>query len=292
VAGTRHLLWRKTALLEEAGLDPDKAPETWQELDEMADAVRAELPDNFLLEHNHTSGSHPPFLVWMTTNNGTYINDEMTKITFNSPEGLQTLEWMLQFVKRQADRYERMAAAEAERMNSLDGDVWVASPYVCATAGPWYFLQLKDADPDMEYALELLPHNGENPDAKSSTPSYAGWAFCIPTGAEEVDAAWEWIKFMTAGMGQYGFMKWQTRPSVVRAHNEDPEFSGGNPWWEVVMSDLDNNRPIPVFPQFVAIRDLIYDMTDAVLFEKQTPQEALDEAEVAAQELLDEWLAG
>ena len=58
------------------------------------------------------------------------------------------------------------------------------------------------------------------------------------------------------------------------------------------MADLANAKPIPVFPQFVALRDLIYDMTDAVLFEKQAPQEALDEAEVAAQELLDEWLAG
>jgi multiple sugar transport system substrate-binding protein len=289
--GNRHMLWWNKGLFDEVGLDPESPPATWQDLDEMADVVRAASDRLYLLEHNHTAGSHPPLLVWMSTNNGSYISDDLTQITFDSPEGVETLEWMVQFARRQAGSYERMAAAEARRMDSLEAANWAAGRYLTVTAGSPYFSQLADVAPDLEYGVTLLPYNATNAAAKSQTPAYAGWSYCIPTGSKDVDAAWEWIKYTTAGIGQFNFMAKQIRPSVVRQYNENPELSAGNPYWDVVIADLEANVPIPVMPTYTAIRDIMYDLTEAALFEKQSPADALAEGAVMAQRALDEWLA-
>ncbi|NJN83755.1 MAG: extracellular solute-binding protein, partial [Caldilineaceae bacterium] len=288
LGGTRHLYWWNQGLFEEAGLDPQTAPQTWADLDEYADIVRTATPDRFLLEHNHTAGSHPPLLVWLMNNNGSYISDDLSEITFNSDEGIAAAEWMLQFAQRQADSYELMAATEARRMDSLEAATWAAGRYLSATAGVPYFAQLAEAAPDLNYGVGLLPYNGANPDARTATPAYAGWSYCIPTGAQDVDAAWEWIKYTCGGQGQFNFMAAQTRPAVVRAFNEDPAIRGDNPWWDVVIADLEASLPVPVMPVYPQIRDLMYDITEEVLFEKKSPADALNDGAAAAQKILDE----
>ncbi len=254
----------------------------------MADQTRETLPDNFLLEHNHTAGAHPPLMVWMMSNNGSYISEDLSQITFNSEEGIETAEWMLQFAQRQADSYELMAASEARRMDSLEAASWAAGRYLSATAGVPYFAQLASSAPDLEYGVAQLPYNASNADARSATPAFAGWSFCIPAGAKDVDAAWEWIKYTCGGRGQFNFMAAQTRPTVSRAYNQDPAISGGNPWWDVVLADLEASLPVPVMPVYPKIRDLMYDVTEAILFEKKSPADALNEGAAAAQAILEE----
>jgi multiple sugar transport system substrate-binding protein len=289
LGGTRHLFWWNKELFEQAGLDPDTPPTSWDELNAMADQVRANLPDHFLLEHNHTAGAHPPLMVWGMTNNAYYINDDLTEITFNSPESIETAEWMLDFAKRQAGSYELMAASEARRMDSLEVNEWVTGRYLSATAGVPYFQQLAANAPDVQYGVAMLPYNDKNPDAKSATPAFAGWSHCIPTGAKDIEAAWEWTKYTCAGRGQFDFMAAQTRPTVVRQYNDDPAISGDNPWWPVVLADLEASLPVPVMPVYPRIRDLMYDITEEVLFEKKSPADALNDGAAAAQAILDEW---
>lgn len=289
LGGTRHLYWWNKGLFSEAGLDPETPPLTWDDLDAMADQVRAATPDRFLLEHNHTAGSHPPLMVWMMCNNGSYISEDLSQITFNSDEAITAAEWMLQFAKRQADSYEMMAATEARRMDSLEAANWAAGRYLSATAGVPYFSQLAEAAPDLDYGVALLPYNGANPAARSATPAFAGWAYCIPTGAKDVDAAWEWIKYTCGGRGQFNFMAAQARPTVVRQYNDDPAISGNNPWWDIVIADLEASLPVPVMPVYPRIRDLMYDVTEEILFEKKSPADALNDGAAAAQEILDGW---
>lgn len=292
LGGTRHLYWWNKGLFEEAGLDPETPPVSWDDLDSMADQVRAATPDRFLLEHNHTAGAHPPLMVWMMCNNGSYISEDLSQITFNSEEGIATAEWMLQFAKRQADNYELMAASEARRMDSIEPAAWAAGRYLSVTAGVPYFAQLEVSAPDLEYGVALLPYNAANPDARSATPAFGGWSYCIPTGAKDVDAAWEWIKYTCAGRGQFNFMAAQTRPTVARIYNDDPAIRGDNPWWDVVLEDLEASLPVPVMPAYPRIRDLMYDITEEVLFEKKSPRDALNDGAAAAQAILDEARAG
>jgi ABC-type glycerol-3-phosphate transport system substrate-binding protein len=99
--GETGLYVYNTQLFEEAGLDPESPPETWSELDE-ATAALTKLADNGALEipGSNLAMSAPTFLAQLYTNNGTLYSDDLKTITWNSAEGVETLTWMSEYVKR------------------------------------------------------------------------------------------------------------------------------------------------------------------------------------------------
>ncbi|HUV06376.1 MAG TPA: extracellular solute-binding protein, partial [Spirochaetia bacterium] len=278
---------------EKAGLDGKNLPKTWQDLDMWADAVRKGVPGSYLLEPNHTCGSHPPILVWMTVNNGKYISDDLKKILLDSPEALETMEWMVQFIKRQADSYQKMAMTEAPRMDCIQGPTnWLPGVYVAVNHGAAWFNQLEGAAPDFRWAASLLPKNGKNPKAEYGAPTYAGWTYMIPKGARNLEAGWEWLKYATAGEGQHSFIvKNQLRASPAGIYNSDPLPAQKNPIWSLIVEDLNLAKPIPVTPVHTDIREVMYNMTDKALFGEMTPKEAVAWGTKEAQKILDAWNA-
>ena len=166
VGGSRHYIYYNLDLVEQAGLDPNNLPKTWEELEEWARVIRREIPGSYLLEPNRTCGSHPPLLVWMTTNNARYINENMTEVLLDTPEVLATLEWLVDFVDLQADAYENMTMTEAPRMDCIQTPAqWTPGTYVAVTHGAAWFPQLRATAPDMRWAATLLPYNANNPEA-------------------------------------------------------------------------------------------------------------------------------
>jgi multiple sugar transport system substrate-binding protein len=293
VGGSRHYVYYNLDLVEKAGLDSKNLPKTWQEMDQWADAVRKNLPGSYLLEPNHTSGSHPPILVWMTVNNGKYISDDMKKILLDSPEALETLEWLVQFVKRQAGSYEKMAMTDAPRMDCIQTPgQWLPGTYVAVNHGAAWVDQLQKSAPNMRWAATLLPKNGKNPKAEYGAPTYAGWTYMIPKGAKNSEAGWEWLKFATAGEGQRQFIvKSQLRASPAKIFNNDPEVAAKNPIWKLILDDLDLAKPIAVTSVHTDIREVMYVMAENALYEKMTPKQAIEWGTKEAQKILDEWNA-
>ena len=293
VGGSRHYVYYNLALVEKAGLDSKNLPKTWQELDQWADVVRKNLPGTYLLEPNHTSGSHPPILVWMTVNNGKYISDDMKKILLDTPEALETLEWLVQFTKRQAGSYEKMAMTDAPRMDCIQTPgQWLPGTYVAINHGAAWVDQLQKSAPNLRWAATLLPKNGKNPKAEYGTPTYAGWTYMIPKGARNLQAAWEWVKYTTAGEGQRGFIvKNQLRASPAKIYNKDPEVAAKNPIWQLILDDLDVARPIAVSSVHTEIREVMYVLVENALYGKMTPKQALEWGTKEAQKILDEWNA-
>jgi multiple sugar transport system substrate-binding protein len=293
VGGSRHFVYYNLDLLAKIGLDANNLPQTWQDLDKWADVVKSGLPGSYLLEPNHTCGSHPPLLVWMTTNNGKYINDDLTKITFNSPEGLETLTWLLQFVKRQAANYAEMAMTEAKRFDcDLPPQSYAKGVYVAQTSGVHRVNQLRTAVPDLKWTATMLPYNGKNPKAEFGTPTFAGWAFMIPASLKDPNPAWEWVKYACAGEGQANFIvRRQVRASPAKIYNDDPIPAKENPIWDTVIADLAAAKPIPVTPVHPDLREIMYSLTEEVLYEKKSPKEALESGAAKAQKVLDEWNA-
>lgn len=91
--------WNKKVVAD-AGLDPNAALVTWQEVEEAARAVT--VKDDLGLQVNFTGmgANVNNFVEWLHTSNGRLIAEDAKTIAFNSLEGVQTLEWMLNFQKR------------------------------------------------------------------------------------------------------------------------------------------------------------------------------------------------
>ena len=293
-AGAWHFVCYHKALLKQACFDPNRGPDTWEDLEKMADAVKAKIPGAYFLEPSHCF-SHPAFLVFLYGNAGEFISADMRKVTFNGPEGLETFEWIVQFAKRQArnGKFEEFADRTVSIRDSNTTPVIVSGKYVSAIATSAVWFQVRKTAPDKEFGVTIFPYNKRNPRAKPRTPVHGGWGFVIPRGisGDTLQAAWEWIKYITAGEGNRKFVGAQDRPSPVKAYNSNPEAIKRNPYWSVLLKDFEINAAIPVTGVHPRLLDIVAAMQEEALFEKTPPKVALQKAAEECQKVLDGWWA-
>ncbi|MEZ4612848.1 MAG: extracellular solute-binding protein [Caldilineaceae bacterium] len=99
--GGISILWYNKDMFAEVGLDPESPPQTWAELEEAAKALT--IMENGELQrvgiNPRLNGLHAgiSFLGWLHNNGGQWISDDMRTITWNSPEGLEALQWVVDF---------------------------------------------------------------------------------------------------------------------------------------------------------------------------------------------------
>ncbi len=295
---TSLYVYNKT-MFEEAGLDPEAPPETWQELWEASEVLNKRADDGSVeLMAIDIQPGGVGFLAWLYTNNGKLYSDDLKTVTFNSPEGVETLQWMIDYVNEFYGGIENhadfLALSSGESgefpFYQLRQAMWLQNVSV--------FGHVATYAPDMDYGVGLRPHNGENPDAESHgiAPVSFGWGYVIPTGLDpEVErAAFEWVKKITYemdGPGACWFMQQQARPSPLKACNEDPVYYELNPAWDNVKRALESDVALPVVPPQSRILEIVSEYVDLAVFGELSPQEALDAAAEEAQAVLDEYWA-
>lgn len=287
-AGALHLLFLNTKLLEQIGADPEQPVETWQDL--MALAAPAREQGLYVMDPAKVSLGMTGHMVLTYANGGQYWDDELTEVLWNGPAAVEAAEWMLEFVKAQADDYQSLAIA-SDRQNVITTEDWGAERYVGMINLSSQFFQLAERAPHVEYVVYTFPRNADNPESDGATPITGGWMFSIAAAGGDQAAAWEWIKFTTLSQATCDFVIAQERPSPLIECNEDPELANSNEFWPVVLEDLAENVYVPTPPIQPQFLQMWYDMEDAILFEEGTPQEILDRFAEEGQQMLDEWNA-
>ncbi len=292
-------------MFRQAGLDPEDPPDTWQELEEATAAMTeldafgiAKLGANILLVNDLSSS----FVYWLYTNDGQLFSDDGRTVLFNSPQGVETLEWMVNFVNEYSDGLEavRDFMAGAPDLTTADFPLFnelLAIEFVNVSA--FGHLQNTDpemwADPDM-WGVALRPYNAENPNAKSAGVSGLAfsWGYTIPVNQpqETKDAAYAFLEFLTTAVdGGCYFMFEQGRPSPVKACNEDPTYYDANPYWDVVLESLEIDVSVSITPVQAQINDILGRAVEEAFYGADA-QTVLDRAAEESQALLDEFWSG
>ncbi len=287
-AGAVHLLFANTKLLQKVGWDPSKPIETWQDLESLVEpAKKAGL---FVLDPAKVSTGMTCHFVLTYANGGRYWDDDISKILWNEPAGVEAAEWLLKIVKMQADKYANLALA-SDRKNVIEVIQWSAEKYICMFNLTARFFDLPQKAPNLQYVTYNFPRNANNSNSKGYTPSLGGWSFCIATAGKDQEAAWEWIKFTTVSKYAGDFVKAQNRPSPMVKWNEDPEVASRNRFWPVVAKDLATGIGVPAPSNQPQFYQLWLDMEDAILYEKMSPKDAVNSFAQQGESLLKEWRA-
>lgn len=287
-AGALHMLFVNTKLLDQVGWDVTKPVATWQDLEALVEPAKAQ--GLFVLDPAKVSVGMTGHMVLTYANGGRYWDDELTQVLWNEPAAVEAAEWMVNFVKMQAGNYQNLAIA-ADRQNVIQTEDWAPEKYVAMINLSSQFFQLEERAPQIEYATYTFPRNANNPDSEGRTPITGGWMFSIAQAGEDQEAAWEWIKFTTVSKHACTFAKEQVRPAPLLDCNQDPELASSNPFWPVVLQDLETNVSVPTPPIQPQFLQLWYDMEDSLLFEEASPKEVLDRFAEEGQRMLDDWNA-
>lgn len=284
-------IWYNKDLFREAGLDPENPPKTWQELEDAAvkltkrnGDVITQLGLNVCTE---CGGAENMFNEWSSRNNATLFKDGGTKVAFDSPEGIATLKWMVDFSNKTAGSWDNAVKAFGTNYKDLR-PAFYAGKLAMMMDGPYLLNIMRTDAPAMldKVGVFVTPVNGANADAKQVFNGYGVGGYAIPNGAKHPEESFKLLKFLTmSDKGACAFFSLQKRPdSPMRACQAGLE----GPLAPALIANKDVTVAQDTPAAYPKIMKRIQDMQQNALLGKQTPEEAIAAAAADAQQMLDE----
>lgn len=216
----------------EAGLDPEKPPQTIEEFDAMVDKLsKVETGPNGKPKEVLQAGFLPSEPGWWRDRFGFIFGAELwdgeSKITVNSPENIRAYEWVQSFSDRYGSQPANDFKASFGSFNSpqnafMDGKV------SSVLQGVWMPQFINKHKPDLDWRVAPFPHPADRPDLANMTYIDLD-ILVIPRGAKEVEGAWEFIKFVQSQRGMEMLCKGQGKHTPLREVSDDFWATNPNP---------------------------------------------------------------
>lgn len=278
---TRMLFYNKEAF-KEAGLDPEQPPKTWKELEEYAQKLDIKDGDRY-----ERVGFYP---LWGSIGaNSWMVNaDEGKKLVedgevfINTPRKVEAIEWIKSWKDRIGDKTVQSFQAEFGSQQS--------NPFISGKVAMWvnvgnFYTQIKEFGQDMDFGVAPVPAYDEN-----SKPWSDGGGFVaeIPKGADNPEAAAEFIKYLTGEEAQkyWAMQNFDNVANIAAAEQAAEELEGKDK--EIYQATIDNLEftqlhPMPVeYPDY---QNLLNPKVDEFMMGPLEAEEALKSAQESVEKM-------
>lgn len=249
----------------EAGLDPAKPPQTWEELQAAAKALTRDGRSGFAItgggEVGNTIFRSMPFM-WM--NGGGILSQDGTKVLVNSPETVAAVQFYTDFYKNKLS-----PASTLENDGTANRRLFIAEKVSMYQAGQFDVKSIQTENPNIDIGVMIMPH----PAGKDTAAVLGGWSFVVPKDAKNPDEAKVLVGFLSEAANQ-GFLT-DTFPARLSAMDL-PRF--GDPILQVYKQMLPFGRPVPNQRNWVQISQAYFDGIQRILLGDEDAQTAMDEA--------------
>ncbi|MBI2940697.1 MAG: extracellular solute-binding protein [Chloroflexi bacterium] len=194
-AGTRYFFWNRKHF-QEAGLDPDKGPETWTDIEEMAPKLVKKSGNRF--ERHGFLPNFPPGLtdqlLIMAMENGAESTDaENRKILIDTDPWVEALTWCVNIIDKVGGGY-GSAASFMEGFAGQPVDPFAQGKVAMTSYGNW-MIETYAQFPDLEYdGAGAMP---VSPKMKGKKVNWScGWTFVIDPNTKLFEPGWEFVKWI------------------------------------------------------------------------------------------------
>ena len=261
------VLFYNKDLFDKAGASYPTADWTWHDEQKAAEKIRA-------LGNNIFGICHPvhfwEFYKVVQQNGGSIFNEDKTKFMVNSPQNVETLQFMVDRVLKS-----NVMPTEAQVSGMGDWELFKAEKVGMIVTGIWAFPEfIKTCDFEWDIAIE--PGN-----TKKATHFFSN-GLVINKDSKKVEQAFKWISFMSASKEAAKIRVdsgWElpavTYPDVLASYLEQTPPASR----QVVFDSLQYLVTPPVIEQFAEMADIMGIHLAAARDGAKTPQEALDAAQ-------------
>lgn len=283
-----RVLFYNQNLLREAGLDPENPPQTWEELWEAADALDVQNPDGsyqrigFFPLHGNVGPD-----LWAATMGHDWVQDGRPIV--DDPQVAETLTW----IKRWIDRYGGWAEVQRFLANygAPPNDPFMSGGVVMKVDVAGYHSILSFYRP----SITLADGSNQRIEWGASVPPYAeepatmsgGFALSIPTGADNPEAAWEFIKCATSRPGQ---VSWARDTYSIPAHvaaARDPVLMA-DPIWKFFVDTIEHGQLVEFVPEYPNWGEQLNQRYERIWTGELSVEQALQEAQQAIDDTIQE----
>ncbi len=280
------LHWNKQ-LFREAGLDPEKPPETIEELDEYA-AILTKRDADGDIEQIGFMPAEPGWWPWAW---GPYFGGELwngeDKITATHPGNIRAMEWVRGYAERLGVQQLQVFSSGFGNFSSPENP-FLSGIVAMELQGVWMHNFVEKYAPDLEWGAAPFPYPADRPDLKNCTPVEAD-VLVIPRGSEHPDEAFEFIRFVNQQKGSEILNMGQRKFTPLLDVTDWFLAEHPNPYIEVFI-DLAKSENAFIPPQMPLWQEYSNEMTtafDQVWLKTKTPEEALVDVETRMQGRLD-----
>jgi len=187
-------------LFREAGLDPEKIPQTWQEVQQYSRKLTKYDKDGYFTQigfipfyqqaliPGQSTLPTPIILAWQL--GAEFLIEDGQALNLNSPEMHRACRWMLDY----------MGDFDMDKLSTFtagfgygDQHCFVSEKIAMMILPSTFPEHIESYHPDLDYGIGMIPSFPGFP-----TTSFSGcWWVAIPRGAKNPDESWEFIKFMS-----------------------------------------------------------------------------------------------
>lgn len=271
-----NLMFYNKDLLSNAGIDPDRPPQTWTDWHTAARATTRLSESGMILQGGTAI---PPFSHAGAWNGALYWSDDWRAANLVTQSAIETAEFLRDMVQELYGSHANFTSFYQASDRFLGGQ----SSFSFTNNSGFGVYQTAD----FEWGAALAPVNEQNPEAKPVGLVSSTWAYGIPAtiAPEKLEAAWLFLKYITIVEDGGGwFSRVQGRPSPVIEFNQHLDYAQ-TPYWDVVIAALGYDVAAPPVNAISTI-----DRAGTQVISGAThPQQALSNAERLLQVLLDEY---
>lgn len=251
------LLWYRTDLFEAAGVEP---PTTWDQVLEIAPDVADPYAYALSAKKDVQTSVNAQLFLWSL--GGEIITDDGT-FGFDSPEGIAAMELFLDIIEICPPGVQGYAFTE---VNQAFMESQVAMIHQWASAG----VTLTGEESSVRETVGWAPMPG--------VPQRGVWTLGIPQDSQNVDAAWEFVKFLGGPEGGLLYIEGGSGHSARIDVMEDATTQERFPWADQVVESVENAKARPQIRQWGAVDNIIQTMATEILSGQSTPEEAIQRA--------------
>ena len=281
------LLYYRKDWLEDSGFS--EPPKTWMELQDQADKIKQDQGARFglVFQGANYEGGTVNGLEYVNSHGGQVLDpNDASKVTIDSPEtvaGLETYRSMIESgtAPQAVSTYDE-PACEAPFIGNGDAVFCRNWPYMYALSSDPELSKIKPEQID----IAPLPAG----EGGQSVSGLGGWNFFINAFAdpEAQDAAWEFVKYMTAEEQQREYALKGTYLPTWASLYDDQEVADKVPTVRLAPQALANTEPRPVSPVYSDMSLELAEQFNAVLNGDVPPQEAASTLQEQLQSIADQ----
>lgn len=275
-------------LLRDGGWDPERPPQTFEELDKMDSQLMKKQGDKVLI-----SGFMPtepgwwPW-AWPYYFGGALFDPVTQKVTADRPENIRAYEWMSGYAKRYG------AQAYADYKSSLGGfdspqNGFINGKLASELQGVWMANFISKHNKNLEWGAAPFVHPADRPDLANSSMVDLD-IIVIPRGAAHPKEAFEFLKFVESQHGMETLCFKQKKFSPLIVQSPDFEKNHPNPYVGLFRKLCFGKNVIqpPKTPIWSEYQSRLGPLVDEMNLGTKTPAEAMKELQSVAQPLQDE----
>lgn len=262
-----------TEAFEEAGLDPDSPPTTWEEVGTMGEALVQRDGDTvtrrgFDFLYLHAGWYHNQFGTLLLQTGGRLVSEDGMTAAVNEPAGVAALQIWYDMVHTYMVADPNIASREATvpYQDFIDGNV------AMSLMNPWGLGLITEESPVFDkYRVVSLPQVDP---ASPVNPLYAYYWSVVEESAVKEDA-FKLIGFLASDPGA-----WLENVEFIQPRagwDELPQVDTF-PFYDVWAAELLNGRFQPVVPNSQEVDAIVMSAIENSILNAVPPQEALDQA--------------